>query len=397
MKRPSTNKLLAIGLLAIGLLAGALAAPATPQAAEPSLTVNGSGGGISSSTQSLLNQARSAAQGATAGTGSTMYVDPASAVSAMPGYGGLSAADQAYAQSMAYGYQLYKAMGGTSLDRQAVIQRKDGMFYVGLDGEGGRWFASPDQALSFLFNSLVTKDDKISSGTKKAVITCAQDILCAVLAVADERYKTIATVARGSIVDVTITGSGFSNVGGVPVVASGDGIVTQAVTYVSAEKLGAKIQVLPTAALGETMVGVFNAGKSYQNVGAYKIVVTDAAAAATAATNAAAATESATKATAMALATPATVSGKLLAGTAEQFYKITVNSAGTLTLASTGGADVKGTLEDANGQVLATNEDGGAWYNFKLSRSVTPGTYYLRVGHCCGGTGAYQITSSIAP
>ncbi|MBL8707484.1 MAG: PPC domain-containing protein, partial [Rhodospirillales bacterium] len=384
MNRGLTQK-----LLVLAGLAGAVAlAPVPAFAAEPSLTVNGSGGGISSGTQSLLNQARSAAQGATAGTGSTMYVDPASPVSAMPGYGALSAADQAFAQSMAYGYQLYKAMGGTNLDRQAVIQRKDGMFYVGLDGEGGRWFASPEQALSFLFNSLVAKDDKISSGTKKAVITCAQDILCAVLAMADELYKTIATVARGSTVDVTITGSGFSNVGGAPVVASGDGIVTLGVTYVSSEKLGAKLQVLPTATLGENMVGVFNAGKSYQNVGAYKIVVTDGGTAA-----AAAATESATKATATALATPATVTGKLLAGSAEQFYKITVNSAGTLTLASTGGVDVKGTLEDANGQVLATNEDGGTWYNFKLSRAVTPGTYYLRVGHCCGGTGAYQITS----
>src|SRR5690606_30883993 len=102
--------------------------------------------------------------------GATMYVDPASSVTSMPGYAGLSAADQAFAQAMSYGYQLYKAMGGTNLDRQAVIQRKDGMFYVGLDGEGGRWFASPDQALSFLFSSLVAKDDKISSGTKRAVI-----------------------------------------------------------------------------------------------------------------------------------------------------------------------------------------------------------------------------------
>lgn len=389
MNRGLTQKL----MLLAGLAGVATLAPPLAVAAEPSLTVNGSGGGISSGTQSLLNQARSAAQGATAGTGSTMYVDPASAASAMPGFASLSAADQAFAQSMSYGYQLYKAMGGTNLDRQAVIQRKDGMFYVGLDGEGGRWFASPEQALSFMFNSLVAKDDKISSGTKRAVITCAEDILCAVLAVADERYKTIATVTRGSIVDVTITGSGFSNVGGVPVVASGDGIVTQAVTYISSEKLAAKVQVLPTAALGENMVAVFNAGKSYQNAGAYKIMVTDGGAQAAAAP----ATESATKATAMALATPATVSGKLLAGNAEQFFKITVASAGTLTLASTGGVDVKGTLEDSNGQVLATNEDGGTWYNFKLSRAVTPGTYYLRVGHCCGGTGAYQITSSIAP
>ncbi len=391
MRRTSTNKLLALGLLA-GLLT-----PAVAGAAEPSLTVNGAAGGISASTQSLLNQARSAAAAAAAGTGPTMYVDPAAAISSMPGYAGLSAADQAFAQSIAYGYQLYKAMGGTNLDRQAVVQRKDGMFYVGLDGEGGRWFASPDQALSFLFNSLVAKDEKITSGTKRAVITCAQDILCAVLAVADEVYKTIATIARGTTVDVTITGSGFSNVGGLPVVAAADGIFTHAVTYISSEKLGAKIEILPTAALGENMVAVFNPGKSYQNTGAYKINVT--AAAGTAATNAASApvTENASKATAATLATPATVTGKLLAGNAEQYYKITVASAGTLTLTSTGGADVKGTLEDQNGAVLATNEDGASWYNFKLARAVQPGTYYLRVGHCCGGTGAYQITSSLAP
>lgn len=390
MRRTSTNKLLALGLLA-GLLA-----PAVAEAAEPSLTVNGSGGGISSGTQSLLNQARSAASAATAGTGPTMYVDPGAAITAMPGYAGLSAADQAFAQSMAYGYQLYKAMGGTNLDRQAVVQRKDGMFYVGLDGEGGRWFASPDQALSFLFSSLVAKDEKITSGSKRAVITCAMDILCAVLALADERYKTIATIARGATVDVTITGSGFSNAGGPPVVAAADGIFTHSVSYISSEKLGAKIEVLQTAALGENMVAVFNAGKSYQNAGAYKINVTAAAGAA--ATNAAAsATENASKATAATLATPATVTGKLLAGNAEQYYKITVASAGTLTLTSTGGADVKGTLEDQNGVVLATNEDGAAWYNFKLARAVQPGTYYLRVGHCCGGTGAYQITSSLAP
>lgn len=392
------KRMSAAAIVAAGI--GALAM--TPAwAADPSLTVNGSSAGLSTGLQSLLNQAQTAAAAATAGTGPTMYVDPGTSASSIAGFNSLSAADQSFARSMDYGYQLYKAMGGTNLDRQAVIQRKDGMFYVGLDGEGGRWFASPDQALSFLFQSLVAKDDKISSGAKRAAITCAEDILCAVLAVAADRYKTIATVARGATVTVTITGDGFSNSGGAPVVASGDGVLTQQVTYVSSEKLTAVIQVLPTAKLGDTMVAVFNTGHGFTNAGAYKINVTDAPAAgstsAAAAASAAPKTESATKATAATLAVPATVDGKIVTGGSEQFYKIDVAKAGTLTLTSTGGSDVKGTLEDANGVTLATDEDSAAWYNFKLSRAVQPGTYYLRVGHCCGGIGTYQINAAFAP
>lgn len=376
------------GVLALAAL-GATTAPAG--AAEPSLTVNGAAsGGLSANLQSMLGAARGAAAGATAGTGPTIYIDPSIAVEATQGFGGLSAADQSFAKAIAGGYDLYKAVGGSGTDRQSVIQRKDGMYYVGLDGEGGRWFASADQALSFLFNSLVAKDEKISPKAKSAALTCAQDILCAVLAIATDRYATIATVARGSTVGVTITGSGFSNTGGTPVVAASDGILTQSVTYVSSEKLTAVMQVLPSARLGDNMVAVFNPGRGYQNSGAYKLVVIDG-------NGTAPASDNASRATAAALALPATVSGKIVDGSAEQFFKIDVTKSGTLTLSSTGGSDVKGTLEDSTGQSLATSEDDGAWYNFKLSRAVQPGTYYLRVGHCCGGIGTYQINASIAP
>jgi hypothetical protein len=376
----------AVSLVAIGLFAAA----GTAGAAEPSLTVNGaSAAGLSANLQSLLAAARGAAAAASAGTGPSIYIDPSIALEATQGFGGLGAADQSFARAIAGGYDLYKAMGG-STDRQAVIQRKDGMYYVGLDGEGGRWFASAEQALSFLFNSLVAKDDKISSKAKQAALSCAQDILCAVLAIAQDRYATIATVARGSTVGVTITGSGFSNMGGTPVVAASDGIFTQSVSYVSSEKLTAVLQVLPSAKLGDNFVAVFNPGRGYQNAGMYKMVVIDG-------NGAAPTTDNATRAAAASLALPATVSGKILNGGAEQYYKIEVTKAGTLTLSSAGGSDVKGTLEDATGQSLATSEDDGSWYNFKISRAVQPGTYYLRVGHCCGGIGAYQINASLAP
>lgn len=398
------------GLLArAGIVVAAMSAaaslgaamPGGARAAEPSLTVNGAPtGGMPANVQSLLNAARTAAAAAGAGTGPTIYVDPSTALEATQGFGGLGAADQSFARAIAGGYELYKALGGSGTDRQAVIQRKDGMYYVGLDGEGGRWFASAEQALSFMFNSLVAKDEKISSRAKKLVLTCAQDILCAVLAVAQDRYATIATVARGSTVDVTITGSGFSNAGGTPVVAASDGIFTQSVTYIGSEKLGATLEILPSARLGENFVVVFNPGRGFQNTGAYKVMVVDgggaAAASGTAATNGATAA-SLTRAAASTLSLNTPVQGKLLGAGAEQYYRIDVTRAGTLTVASSGGTDVKGTLEDSGGQALASGDDEGGWYNFRLSQQVQPGTYYLRVGHCCGGIGAFQIDASMAP
>lgn len=386
MRQLAGASAMAASILAIA----SLGAAGTARAAEPSLTVDGAGaGGLPANVQSVLNAARSAAAAAAAGTGPTIYIDPSLALEATQGFGGLNAADQSFARAIAGGFELYKAIGGAT-DRQAVIQRKDGMYYVGLDGEGGRWFASADQALSFLFNSLVAKDDRIGTRAKRAALTCAQDILCAVLAVAQDRYATIATVARGSTVSVTITGSGFSNAGGTPTVAASDGILALSVTYVSSEKLTAVLQVLPGARLGETMLAVFNPGRGFQNAGAYKLKVIDGNATAPA-------PENANRAGAAPLALPGTAAGKIVAGTAEQFFRIDVAKAGTLTLSSLGGTDLKATLEDANGQALAASDDDGHWYNFKISRAVQPGTYYLRVGHCCGGIGAYQVSAALAP
>ena len=72
---------------------------------------------------------------------------------------------------------------------------------------------------------------------------------------------------------------------------------------------------------------------------------------------------------------------------------VTLAGAGTLTLQSTGGSDVVAQLEDGAGVVLASDDDGGGWYNFKIVRALGPGAYYLRVRHCCAGTGDYEVTA----
>ncbi len=380
-------------LAALAITATAAAFHGTPaRAAEPSLTVPGASpaAAAQSRAQTLAGQALGYAAGASAGSGPTLYLDPSRPAGAMPGFGNLSAADQNLARAGSAVYDMMQALGSAS-ELGTVLQRRDNMYYVGIDGEGGRWFASADQALGFMMQSMVSKSLRFSNSTKHSVaMTCAQNILCAILAVLKDPYFTIATLTRGSTATVSISGAGFSNSGGGPSVASSDGILVQSVTFQSAEQITATLQVAPTAKLGSHLIAVYNAGKAYQNAGVYKLIVNDGA-------GAAPVTAAATRESAQALALQAATPGMIAGDGAEQFWRIDVAAPGTLTVSSSGGADLRAVLEDALGLALGSDDDAGGWYNFRLARSVAPGTYYLRVGHCCAGSGAYQLTATLAP
>jgi hypothetical protein len=76
-------------------------------------------------------------------------------------------------------------------------------------------------------------------------------------------------------------------------------------------------------------------------------------------------------------------------------FRITVAQAGELTLVSTGATDVYGFLLDAAGNVIDSNDDYGGTRNFRISRTVSPGSYFLMVRHYCAPcTGAYGVTNS---
>ena len=79
----------------------------------------------------------------------------------------------------------------------------------------------------------------------------------------------------------------------------------------------------------------------------------------------------------------------------EDLYRTTVTESGSLTIYSTDVTDTYGTLLDSAWNELASNDDGGPVTNFRISHSVSAGTYYVRVRHySTTGTGDYQITSN---
>ena len=81
----------------------------------------------------------------------------------------------------------------------------------------------------------------------------------------------------------------------------------------------------------------------------------------------------------------------------EDTYRITASSSGRLTVHTTGGTDTFGELLDASGNVLGSDDDGGADTNFRLTWPVSPGTYYVRVRHFADeGTGDYAVIARLA-
>lgn len=109
-----------------------------------------------------------------------------------------------------------------------------------------------------------------------------------------------------------------------------------------------------------------------------------------------------TIATATSLAVNGSVTGNLEKGGDVDVFRIQVPSAGTLVVQSSGSTNVVGTLLNASGTVLSTNDDGAGAPNFRVTRTLAAGgTYYVRVsGKTTTTTGGYGVTavlSSVPP
>ena len=74
---------------------------------------------------------------------------------------------------------------------------------------------------------------------------------------------------------------------------------------------------------------------------------------------------------------PSETDGTLTAGDTD-YFRVSVNSPGTLEVYTTGSVHTVGQLEDSDGSRLARNDDSGG-PNFRIEREVSSGTYYIRV------------------
>lgn len=96
--------------------------------------------------------------------------------------------------------------------------------------------------------------------------------------------------------------------------------------------------------------------------------------------------------------TPGTSASGQLGGNGDiDLFKVVLSSAGILTAQTTSQIDTYGQLYNGSVQLLQSDDDSGADYNFSFSRSVSAGTYYIAVrGYSTGEVGAYTLLTSFA-
>ena len=90
--------------------------------------------------------------------------------------------------------------------------------------------------------------------------------------------------------------------------------------------------------------------------------------------------------------------GKIETTADNDFFRFEVGTAGTLTVYTTGSTDTYGYLLNSKGIELAHNDDTSATNrNFRITRSVSPGTYFARARHfSSGGTGSYTLAAEFS-
>ena len=74
----------------------------------------------------------------------------------------------------------------------------------------------------------------------------------------------------------------------------------------------------------------------------------------------------------------------------EDYFRLSILHSGTLTVETTGSTDTSGTLYTAEGRWLDSDYDSGRGDNFRISREVSAGTYYVRVSGFLT-TGSYTL------
>jgi len=91
--------------------------------------------------------------------------------------------------------------------------------------------------------------------------------------------------------------------------------------------------------------------------------------------------------------TPGVARGGVLEAAGDiDFFQFTVATTADYVIQTSGSTDTYGSLLDANLAVIAETDDGGAGTNFRISRRLSAGRYYVRVrGSAATTTGAYSL------
>lgn len=350
------------------------------------------------------------------GSGSVVYFDLNQAPSRASGFDSLAPADQSLIQAAKRTYDLYRALGGSPVNQLGMVERRDDRYYIGLDGAGGRWLATPAEALSHLAQQLANPTLHLPSKVASSV-SCPFHFECLLLASYRGDVPTVAYVPRATTVIFELTAEGLARDGRPPVVLTPPEFTVLEVTVRASDRVEALVSVGGIAALGVNLFHAFTEGRAFRPVASYGVHVTASAEelrslahgesgggsgatpppALAGSGNVTPLPDDHGNDSASATLLGAGVAARLEVSGDVDVFRIVVAQPGKLVVASSGATDVAAVLESADGIAVAADDDGGTWYNFRIEHSVAPGTYFLRVRHCCKGSGRYGVTATFTP
>ncbi|MCB4762232.1 MAG: pre-peptidase C-terminal domain-containing protein, partial [Sulfurovum sp.] len=100
-----------------------------------------------------------------------------------------------------------------------------------------------------------------------------------------------------------------------------------------------------------------------------------------------------TKNTAATIGTTSTTLGSIETARDVDWFKVIITSAGTLVVETTGSTDTNGVLYNASGAQIGYDNNSGTDTNFKISKKVVAGTYYVKVS--ASSSGNYALVSQV--
>ena len=311
-------------------------------------------------------------------------------------------------------YEIYRAVGGQRIDKHAYFERKDGRIYIGLDGEGGRWVNGGVQALEVFREQLV--EEGVTLPTAPASQAPCQGFGCLLYANYNGDAPLAGFAPRGATQVLTLSGSGYSNTDGPPVVLTPASLYVNDVVFDSAEQIKVTLSVDQGAALGARRLHIFNQGRAFRSAGRYLVHIVASVEELEAIAAGAKPPNTIPPAAANALylggvgsdddygndATAAADIVDSLTGRLEQpgdrdVFRLVVPQNAVVSVASAGAADLMAELRDTVDKLIASDDDSGDRYNFRLSHQLAAGTYFITISHCCGGTGDYRLITTLTP
>ncbi len=341
----------------------------------------------------LFNSASRIAPETLNGEGPLLRITPDGAVSTADN-SRLSAVDQELAESARRLFSLYRSMGGQTGERALLFQRTKNGLFAAREGMAGTLSHSLGAAMGGALQAIARADASLPASAATWIPE-----LAAALSSPSMRPPPypVARVPRNQRTLISLTGPEIASAGPDAILAGPPGSTIN-ILKTEAGHLQASTVFSETTPEGFAKLYLYHSGDALTPVTSFDIAV-GAGRAGAAVVEPDDHGASARTATTLlqAGATQASRDGQIGTANDVNMFALHITEPGMLAVNSRGSSDVTARLLDSRGNPVASNDDGGAGYNFEIRTPVNPGNYLLSVQHCCGGSGNYHIDTTLTP